>query len=61
MEREQTTLRLPAKLLNELRQEAQVSGLSFNSYILMCIEHRKPITPIAPIQQEGNRSPFRIE
>ena len=34
MEREQTTLRLPAELLSKLREEAQERGLSLNALIL---------------------------
>lgn len=32
MEREQTTIRLPAELMEQLRREAQEIGMSFNDY-----------------------------
>lgn len=38
MEREQTTIRLPADLKRELQQEADRTGISFNSYILILID-----------------------
>jgi len=34
MEREQTTLRLPVALLEQLRREAQEQGMSFNSLVI---------------------------
>lgn len=37
MEREQTTIRLPAELLDELRQEADQRGDSLNGLIVMMI------------------------
>jgi len=37
MDREQTTLRLPAELMEQLKQEAQEMGVSFNGYLLMLI------------------------
>ena len=58
MEREQTTLRLPAELLSKLREEAQERGLSFNSYAIECFERRERATPI---QREERRSPSRTE
>lgn len=41
MEREQTTIRLPAELNEWLRQEAKRKGISFNSYILMILNEEK--------------------
>jgi predicted DNA-binding protein len=38
MEREQTTIRLPAELKEQLQQEAEQIGISFNAYILMLID-----------------------
>ena len=35
--REQTTLRLPSELKEELQKEAQESGMSFNDYVLWLI------------------------
>ena len=37
-EREQTTIRLPAELKEQLQQEAAEKGLSLNSYILLLID-----------------------
>lgn len=37
MEREQTTLRLPAELLDELRRQAQERGDSLNEMIIRLI------------------------
>ena len=34
LEREQTTLRLPAELLEQLKQEAECKGTSFNALVL---------------------------
>ena len=34
----QTTIRLPKELLEQLKQEAQDKGYSFNAYVLMLIE-----------------------
>lgn len=36
-EREQTTLRLPAELKEQLQKEASVKGISLNGYILFLI------------------------
>ena len=38
MEREQTTIRLPAELLEQLKQEAAHLGVSFNAYVLILID-----------------------
>jgi predicted HicB family RNase H-like nuclease len=38
MDREQTTLRLPADLLAQLKREAQERNVSFNAYVLWLIE-----------------------
>ena len=38
MEREQTTIRLPAELKEQLQQEAEKFGISFNSYVLILID-----------------------
>ena len=38
MEREQTTIRLPADLKRELQQEADRTGISFNAFILRILE-----------------------
>ena len=35
--REQTTLRLPSELKEELQREAQEKGMSFNDYVLWLI------------------------
>lgn len=35
--REQTTIRLPAKLMEQLRKEADRRGVSFNDYLLWLI------------------------
>lgn len=37
IEREQTTLRLPAELKEQLQKEASVKGISLNGYILFLI------------------------
>lgn len=34
MEREQTTIRLPAELKDQLQQEADRMGISFNAYVV---------------------------
>lgn len=34
MEREQTTIRLPAELKEKLQQEAERLGISFNGYVI---------------------------
>lgn len=39
MEREQTTIRLPAELKERLQQEADKRGLSFNVLCLMIFEN----------------------
>lgn len=36
--REQTTIRFPTELWKQLRQEADVKGISFNAYILLLID-----------------------
>ncbi len=36
--REQTTLRLPSELKEELQREAQRKGMSFNAYVLLLID-----------------------
>lgn len=36
--REQTTLRLPAELKDQLQREAERRGLSFNAYLLLLID-----------------------
>ena len=38
MEREQTTIRLPAELMEKLKQEAVRKGMSFNGYIIWLID-----------------------
>lgn len=38
MNREQTTLRLPAELLERLRLQAQKMGISLNALIILCLE-----------------------
>lgn len=38
MEREQTTIRLPAELKEKLQQEAARKGISFNAYLLILID-----------------------
>jgi predicted HicB family RNase H-like nuclease len=38
LEREQTTIRLPAELLEALRREANERGYSLNGYIIRLIE-----------------------
>jgi len=43
MEREQITVRLPIKLLDELKKEASEKGYSFNSYLLFLIEKGRDI------------------
>lgn len=37
-EREQTTIRLPIKLKEELQREADRKGISLNAYILILID-----------------------
>lgn len=45
MEREQTTIRLPAELKERLQQEADSRGLGFNQLVMIAIKeyltHRK--------------------
>ena len=36
--KEQTTIRLPAELMEQLKQEAAQMGISFNAYVLMLID-----------------------
>lgn len=38
MEREQTTIRLPAELKEALQREAQEKGISFNGYLIALIQ-----------------------
>ena len=38
MTREQTTIRLPAELKEQLQREAERMGISFNSYIMLLID-----------------------
>ena len=38
MNREQTTIRLPGELMEELKQEADELGMSFNGYVLWLID-----------------------
>lgn len=37
-EREQTTIRLPAELKEELQREAERLGISFNAYLMILID-----------------------
>lgn len=37
-EREQTTIRLPAELKEQLQREADMRGISFNAYLLLLID-----------------------
>ena len=37
-EREQTTLRLPPELLEQIRRQAQEMGISINGLIILCLE-----------------------
>ena len=41
MNREQTTIRLPKKLMDSLKKEAEEKGLSLNAYILMILNEEK--------------------
>ncbi len=41
MEREQTTIRLPAELMEKLKQEAEKLGVSFNALILMILSEEQ--------------------
>ena len=38
MEREQTTIRLPADLKEKIQQEADKAGLAFNQFVLMVLK-----------------------
>ena len=38
IDREQTTLRLPVELLEQLKQQAQEMGISINALILLLID-----------------------
>lgn len=38
MEREQTTIRLPSELKEQLQREAERMGMSFNRYLLWLID-----------------------
>lgn len=38
MEREQTTIRLPSDLKEEIQQQADSMGISFNAFILIILE-----------------------
>lgn len=38
MEREQTTIRLPAELKEQLHKEADARGVSFNDYLMWLID-----------------------
>lgn len=38
MTKEQTTIRLPAELLQQLRKQADEMGVSFNAYVVMALE-----------------------
>ena len=38
MEREQTTIRLPVELKEQLQREAALKGISFNAYVLLLID-----------------------
>lgn len=38
MEREQTTIRLPSELKEQLQREAERMGMSFNGYLLWLID-----------------------
>jgi predicted DNA binding CopG/RHH family protein len=39
--REQTTIRLPAELMEQLRREAQERGMSFNDYLVALIQRAR--------------------
>ena len=41
----QTSVRIPEQIKEELMREAQVLGLSFNSYILMLIRKARQCQP----------------
>lgn len=53
IDREQTTLRLPVELLEQLKQQAQDAGMSFNDYALMALNR------FADRQPESRHVPFR--
>ncbi len=40
-DREQTTIRLPSGLLEQLQREAEELGISFNSLVLMILNEAK--------------------
>jgi predicted HicB family RNase H-like nuclease len=44
-EKEQTTLRLPAELKEDLMREAQELGYSFNEYVLLLIHRARRYQP----------------
>lgn len=44
MEREQTTIRLPAELKQTLMEEAMKRGISFNAYIMILIDKGRRAT-----------------
>lgn len=39
MEREQTTIRLPAELKEQIQQQADKLGISFNEFVMMAINN----------------------
>lgn len=39
MEREQTTIRLPADLKEQLQREAKGTGMGFNAFVLMILSN----------------------
>lgn len=39
MEREQTTIRLPKELKNQIQQQADDMGISFNAFVMLAINH----------------------
>lgn len=41
MEREQTTIRLPAELQEKLQQEADRRGISFNALVIMILSEAR--------------------
>lgn len=43
LERDQTTIRLPAGLKRELQREACEKNLSFNSYVLILIDKARQL------------------
>ena len=53
-DREQTTLRLPVELMEQLRRQAQQAGMSFNDYVLMALNRfadQQPESCHAPAQR----------